>query len=307
MKRFSSLAFILAAFAAAPVLAIEAPKDSFLLWSAIGDYQDRDAKSIFHLDLDPATPGIETVGLAEGCTVSAQDANDKISVTFKMSFSAKSADGSSTVFTSAPTQPSTVTSLKFPDPREPRFQCGGVNETRYGVDGNGEDLGVPNPGGMGNCGTSGAFNGGNIGDALCDDLPQVFNVGTGLAKKAGTRHFMVGSAARGDYQNNLPGESDVDFSRFNIATYDMAGTRVLNKTFGAFDTAGAFLLWELSGVGNYLDDGAGGVTDEIRLIYVSGTATTQKFKYVYYDIVSGAQIGTPVTVSTPCPGPCRNN
>jgi hypothetical protein len=299
MKRSISKAAVggvLAAWAAGSA-AIEPPKNVFLLWSAFGDFADRDAKTPLNLDLDPVQPGIEAVGLAEGCAISARDAEDKITVTYKLNFSAKTADGSATVFSSA--SPSLVTSLKFPDPRVARFQCGGELPTDYGVDGDGEDRGIPNTGG-GSCGGSG--NGFDPNQVLCGEFPQVFNVGAGIATKGTSRFFLVGNAIRGIYRNSL---DDVDVSRFNVAIYDLNGTRLATKTFGAFDSAGFFLQWQLSTVGDYLANGSN--VDEIRLMYVKPTASNLQVKYVYYDVQTGAQIGTPVVVSTPCPGPCRED
>ena len=305
MKHIAVPAFALASLLCAPAMAIDAAKDAFLLWSAVGEGQDRDAKAFFNLDYDPATPGIETLGLAQSCTISAADANNKISATYRISYKIKDATGFSTLFETPRTQPSSVTSLRFPDPNVARFQCGGANQTRFELDGEGDNLGVPDPlpTVQPNCNFFPTPFNGNIASALCEQLPQLLNIGLGIATKGATRYFVVGNAARGAYQNNVDGE--VDFSRFNISTYDSTGARVMTRTLGASDAFGFELAWQFGSVGDYLDNGTD--VDEIRLVYAGGGETSFRLKYVYYDVATGAQIEPAVTVTTPCPGPCLDN
>lgn len=307
MRSSAALALLLAstAFAPAAVLAVEPPADNFLLWSAIGATQDRDAKAILNLDIDPGTPGIETLGLAQGCAISSRDAEGRIIATYRVRLSARDAQGVEPLFTMSALQASTVISGRFPDPQLARYQCGGANETRYEVDGDGEDLGVPDPlpGQAPDCNfSSGAFQD-DIAASLCDELPQVFNIGAGIANHGAARYLVLGSAVRGNYINNLDG--GVDFSRFNVAVYDTAGARVFSKTFGPVDVGGYELAWELASVGDYLPNGAG--VDEIRLVYMSGGDASFRIKYTYYDIETGRLIQPVVVVSTPCPGPCAGN
>jgi hypothetical protein len=285
MKLNSVPVFVLVALLSAPAIAVEVPKDSFLLWSATGDYQDRDAKALLNQDIKPTVPGVETLGLAQSCAVSAVDVNDKIAFTFKMSFTFRDATGATAEFATAATTPSSVTTAKFPDPRIARFQCGGANQTQYSVDGQGSNLG---------CVSSGQT-------PLCQDYPQLFDVGIGIATKGTARFVVIGNAVRGNYQNNVDGT--VEFSRFNVSTYNSAGVRVLTKTVLPADASGYQLVWEYASVGDYLNNGAN--VDEIRLPYYKATATVSTLKYLYYDIQTGALLDTAI-VNTTCPGPCRN-
>jgi hypothetical protein len=285
MKKMSVPAAALAVLLSAPAIAVEAPKYSFLLWSATnGDNRDLDVKALLNQDIKPNVLGIETLGLAQSCAISAADANGKIAFTFKMSFTFKDATGTTAEYATA--TPSIVTTARFPDPRLARFQCGGANQTQYGVDGGGSDLGCVSKGQT----------------PLCQDYPQTFNLGIGIATKGTARFVVIGSAARGDYQNNIDNNGDwVDFSRFNISTYDSTGARVMTKNVTP-DASGFRLIYDHSSVGDYLNNGT--KVDEIRLVYYKATATVSTLKYLYYDVQSGALLDTAV-VDTNCLGPCR--
>lgn len=269
--------------------------EPFMLWRAIADGTGSLDIKIIAADLFPATPGREAIGLGDNCVVSAPDEAGKITATYRLNLVVKPAAGGANLFTTAP--PILVTTSKFPDPRLAQFQCNAGTQTDYGIDGDGDDLGVAAPEGANCNGPNQRF---DPAQELCDGYPYMFRIGFGRAEAGAADVIVVGSAAEGEYRNSL---EEQDIGSYAISGYDTNGTRLYSIVFKRV-AQDLFLEPDLAMVGDFLDsDGI----DEIRIGRIGHSATSNLFKYSYYNVLTGALISS-TTVTANCPlGACRNN
>jgi hypothetical protein len=274
LARGLSAAFLLCAGSAAA----ENPQGAFRLWSGLR----QDATGFFTVDVDPATPGIETVAVAFSCKASTPDANGFITVQQTQKIVAKSADGTKTVFNPATTL--AVTSGKFPDPRLAQFRCSGTTPTSYET--TYESLDHANYSGCPEA----------SGEELCVDFPFGFGYGFGVAQKNGTRVIISGNGMNGAYEQP-PGSDGVRIGKYAFGAWSLDGTRLWSKTLAPLDAQGFAVFPDWAMVGQFLGD----QTDQVRIVSTkSGTGGAFIFKYTYYDVLTGAVIRT-VTVNPSSP------
>jgi len=239
----------------------------------------------------PAT-GSEVLGLTSSCTVSAPDGNGMVKTTSKTRFFYRPATGGANVFTPSPLP--TVVSLPYPDPQHPNNQCLGENQTEFdeGDFPNTENKGCPRD--PEDAPYQGSSFDPNQGGDFCGGAATGGHFGVGIGTGGSSVQYVVFSdAITGTYRNATTGFSDVDFTNFAIHVYSMAGARVWTKSFPLLAGAGR-LEPVLCGVGDFLNDDG---EQELRLARVGETGTGAAFTYTYYDLDTGAQIGSQVTVN----------
>jgi hypothetical protein len=255
------------------------------------DFEPEDKYRYFiFTDVSDSTPGQEVLALSYSCTRSAPDANGNVRTTGRARFTYRPATGGAAVF--APNPLPTVTTGPYPDPNDPDNQCGGINHTEFdeGDFQNTQQKGCP----LGEAPYQGnSFDPAGGDEGLCNAGVRAQHFMAGVAHGAeSTKYLVFSDAVTGTYRNESTGFNDVDITTFAIHVYNMNGSRAWTKTFGMVNPTFGRLEPVLSGVGDFLEDNAG---DELRVARIKDGSST--FYYWYYNITTGAQIGTTVSAS----------
>jgi hypothetical protein len=168
----------------------------------------------------------------------------------------------------------TITSGKFPDFRQARFQCGGANQTTYETT---EGSAFVNNEGCVHSADAAEF-------TDTDDFPDSRFVGISAARKDGLEYLVVGFGLTGDYANNL-GDGQVDACK--VTVFNRNGTVQWSRNAPLSLSDGSELVPAYAGIGDYLGTG----NDVVRLVY--DNEATGKLRYQYFELDLGGSNPAP--------------